>query len=136
MVRLDQAVAAEQWADKLPVQRRGLELTRAGVGRRVLRHELRAAVCVGPDRQLVGPDPPGSVDDLALVEGEQWPGQIKTVALEYGLMSSYTAFVAVDSLTRTVGDSGTTVAVPVPVPDGVKYGTSLGTNQPPSPRST
>jgi Ca-activated chloride channel homolog len=57
--------------------------------------------------------------------GEKWPGQIKAVALEYGLMSSYTAFVAVDSLTKTAGDTGTTVAVPVPVPDGVKYETTV-----------
>ncbi len=57
--------------------------------------------------------------------GEKWPGQIKTVALEYGLMSNYTAFVAVDSLTKTAGDTGTTVAVPVPVPDGVKYETTV-----------
>ncbi|MBN1345318.1 MAG: VWA domain-containing protein [Phycisphaerae bacterium] len=52
-------------------------------------------------------------------------GQIKQVALSYGLMSAYTAFVAVDSLTRTAGTQGTTVAVPVPVPDGVKYKTTV-----------
>ncbi|MGQ9651735.1 MAG: VIT domain-containing protein [Phycisphaerae bacterium] len=57
--------------------------------------------------------------------GEQWTAQIKTVALEYGLMSNYTAFVTVDSLTRTAGSSGTTFAVPVPVPDGVKYETTV-----------
>ncbi len=38
------------------------------------------------------------------------PDLIKQVALEHGLMSAYTAFVAVDSLTRTAGDHGTTVA--------------------------
>ena len=53
------------------------------------------------------------------------PGLIKQVALEYGLMSSYTAFVAVDSLTRTAGAFGTTVAVPVPVPKGVRYDTTV-----------
>jgi len=53
------------------------------------------------------------------------PEQIKQVALEYGLMSSYTAFVAVDSLTRTAGDHGVSVAVPVPVPDGVRYDTTV-----------
>jgi len=51
--------------------------------------------------------------------------QIKQVALEYGLMSAYTAFVAVDSMTRTAGDHGTTVHVPVPVPDGVRYDTTV-----------
>jgi Ca-activated chloride channel family protein len=53
------------------------------------------------------------------------PDQIKQVALEYGLMSPYTSFIAVDSLTRTAGDHGVTVNVPVPVPDGVKYETTV-----------
>ncbi|HIK95215.1 MAG TPA: VWA domain-containing protein [Planctomycetes bacterium] len=57
-------------------------------------------------------------------------GEIKEAvtqtALAYNLMSSFTAFVAVDSLTKTAGDFGTTVAVPVPVPDGVKYETTVG----------
>ncbi len=51
--------------------------------------------------------------------------RIKAVALEYGLMSAYTAFVAVDSLTRTEGDHGTTVTVPVPMPEGVRYETTV-----------
>ena len=53
------------------------------------------------------------------------PVQIKQVALEYGLMSSYTAFIAVDSSRKTTGDHGVTVAVPVPVPDGVRYDTTV-----------
>ncbi len=53
------------------------------------------------------------------------PGQIKQVALEYGLMSAYTAFIAVDSSRKTTGDYGVTVAVPVPVPDGVRYDTTV-----------
>ncbi len=53
------------------------------------------------------------------------PGEIKQVALEYGLMSAYTAFIAVDSSRTTAGDHGTTVAVPVPVPDGVRYDTTV-----------
>jgi Ca-activated chloride channel family protein len=62
----------------------------------------------------------------ATYEGNsELPQQIKQVALEYGLMSAYTAFVAVDSLTRTAGDHGTTVNVPVPVPDGVRYETTV-----------
>ena len=52
--------------------------------------------------------------------------QIKKVALDYGLMSSYTAFIAVDSSRRTAGRSGVTVPVPVPVPDGVRYDTTVG----------
>jgi len=53
------------------------------------------------------------------------PGEIRQVALEYGLMSAYTAFIAVDSSRKTAGDHGITVAVPVPVPDGVRYDTTV-----------
>jgi Ca-activated chloride channel family protein len=52
-------------------------------------------------------------------------GQIKSTALEFGLMSSFTAFVAVDSTEKTAGDHGTSVAVPVPVPEGVRYETTV-----------
>lgn len=51
--------------------------------------------------------------------------QITATALEYGLMSAYTAFVAVDSSRVTKGDHGVTVTVPVPVPDGVRYETTV-----------
>ncbi len=53
------------------------------------------------------------------------PEKIKQVALEYGLMSAYTAFIAVDSSRQTAGDHGTTVPVPVPVPYGVRYDTTV-----------
>jgi Ca-activated chloride channel homolog len=53
------------------------------------------------------------------------PGQIKQVALDYGLMSAFTAFVAVDSTRRTEGSEGTTVPVAVPVPEGVRYETTV-----------
>jgi len=53
------------------------------------------------------------------------PDQIKQVALDYGLMSAFTAFVAVDSTRRTEGAEGTTVPVAVPVPEGVKYDTTV-----------
>lgn len=59
------------------------------------------------------------------------PQQIQEIALRYSLMSAYTSFVAVDSKTRTAGDHGTTVNVAVPVPDGVRYETTVqddGTN--------
>jgi Ca-activated chloride channel homolog len=49
------------------------------------------------------------------------PDAIKQVALDYGLMSAFTAFVAVDSSRVTEGNEGTTVPVAVPLPDGVKY---------------
>jgi Ca-activated chloride channel homolog len=51
--------------------------------------------------------------------------EIRRVALQYGLLSDYTSFVAVDSLSRTEGTHGTTVIQPVPVPDGVKYETTV-----------
>ncbi|MEZ6121811.1 MAG: VIT domain-containing protein [Planctomycetaceae bacterium] len=51
---------------------------------------------------------------------------VTATALSYNLMSSFTSFVAVDSMTKTQGEFGTTVAVPVPVPDGVKYETTVG----------
>ena len=53
------------------------------------------------------------------------PSQILQTALEYNLMSDYTAFVAVDSSRKTEGAFGVTVNVPVPVPDGVKYKTTV-----------
>jgi Ca-activated chloride channel family protein len=51
--------------------------------------------------------------------------EIRSTALQFGLLSEYTAFVAVDSSRVTEGKEGTTVPVPVPVPKGVKYGTSV-----------
>ena len=50
---------------------------------------------------------------------------VTQTALEYSLMSTFTAFVAVDSMTKTEGEFGTTVAVPVNVPEGVKYETTV-----------
>jgi Ca-activated chloride channel family protein len=40
-------------------------------------------------------------------------------------MSPFTAFIALDSARRTEGSEGTTVPVAVPVPDGVKYTTTV-----------
>ena len=51
--------------------------------------------------------------------------QIKAVALEHNLISAFTAFVSVDSRTHTTGDHGTTVRVAVPVPEGVRYETTV-----------
>jgi Ca-activated chloride channel homolog len=53
------------------------------------------------------------------------PVRIRQVALEYGLMSAYTAFIAVDSSQQTAGTYGVTVPVAVPVPDGVRYDTTV-----------
>jgi Ca-activated chloride channel family protein len=51
--------------------------------------------------------------------------EILQTALDYSLMSPFTAFVAVDSMTKTEGKFGTTVAVPVPAPEGVRYDTTV-----------
>jgi Ca-activated chloride channel family protein len=53
------------------------------------------------------------------------PEQIRQLALDYNLMSAYTSFVAVDSTHRTAGSRGTTVPVAVPVPEGVRYETTV-----------
>jgi len=50
---------------------------------------------------------------------------VTEVALKHNLLSSYTAMIAVDSMTKTAGDFGTTVAVPVPVPNGTQYETTV-----------
>ena len=68
-------------------------------------------------------------DRATVADNRELGGEIKQVALEYGLMSAYTAFLAVDSSRRTAGDHGTTVAVPVPVPDGVRYDTTVPERQ-------
>ena len=47
------------------------------------------------------------------------------VALRHQLASSYTSFVAVDSSMRTEGTHGVTVHQAVPVPDGVRYDTTV-----------
>ncbi len=60
------------------------------------------------DRQLASDDP-----TLA--------AQIRQTALDFGLLSAYTAFVAVDSLQPLEPAPLTTVAQPVPVPEGVSY---------------
>ncbi|MEM7316440.1 MAG: VWA domain-containing protein, partial [Planctomycetota bacterium] len=52
---------------------------------------------------------------------------VTDVAINHQLVSAYTAMVAVDSMARTQGEFGTTVAVPVPVPSGVQYETTVAT---------
>jgi len=58
---------------------------------------------------------------------EQLQSQITKLSLQHSLLSAYTAFVAVDDAQRTGGDHGVTVAVPVPVPEGVRYETTVQT---------
>ncbi len=74
----------------------------------------RACIADLSDRQAYEGDPHG---ELA--------GQITRLALDYNLMSAYTSFVAIDASGRTAGNEGVTVNVPVPVPDGVRYDTTV-----------
>jgi Ca-activated chloride channel family protein len=60
---------------------------------------------------------------------------IKSLALDHGLMSPFTAFIAVDATRQTEGAYGTSVPVPVPVPEGVRYDTTVATPAP-SPSSS
>jgi len=52
--------------------------------------------------------------------------EMTELSLEYSVQCRYTAFLAVDSSRVTEGGVGVTVAVPVPVPDGVRYDTTVG----------
>lgn len=51
---------------------------------------------------------------------------IRETALRYQLMSHYTSFIAVDSTYQTAGNHGTTVHQALPVPEGVRYDTTVG----------
>jgi Ca-activated chloride channel family protein len=50
---------------------------------------------------------------------------IKDFALEYGLVSRFTAFIAVDSQSQTGPAQPVATVVPVPVPEGVLYETTV-----------
>lgn len=51
--------------------------------------------------------------------------EILRTSKDYSLLCRYTAFLAVDSSETTKGDHGISVSVPVPVPDGVRYSTTV-----------
>jgi len=55
-----------------------------------------------------------------------FPAEIRRAALESGLMSQFTAMIAVDSAVRTAGSYGVSVPVPVAVPEGTRYETTVG----------
>lgn len=67
-------------------------------------------------------------DELSVnpASGQRLAAEIRQTALDYELMSDYTAFIAVDASQVTAGTSGTTVYQAVPVPDGVRYETAVG----------
>ena len=85
------------------------------------KHEGIAAVWARlkiKDLMLQKVEVPAASDEIEIAVTE--------TALAYNLMSSFTSFVAVDSMTKTKGRFGTTVAVPVSVPEGVRYNTTVG----------
>jgi Ca-activated chloride channel family protein len=67
--------------------------------------------------------------DLALREIDNPSEELRTEIIQtstfYNLLSKYTAFLAVDSSGPTSGNVGYKVNVPVPVPYGVKYETTV-----------
>ena len=66
------------------------------------------------DRQATAGDPHGELRHA-----------IKRIALQHQLASDYTSFVAVDSSEPTEGEYGVTVRQAVPVPEGVRYETTV-----------
>jgi len=57
--------------------------------------------------------------------GDEIRRDILATALRYGIASPYTAFVAVDGSRVTSGSDRRTVVQPVPMPEGVRYETSV-----------
>ena len=86
-------------------------------GRSIAKVWARSKIADLTDRQIAGGDPEGELRDA-----------ITRVALRHQLASSYTSFVAVDSSRRTEGSHGITVHQAVPVPDGVRYDTTVEYN--------
>ena len=83
-------------------------------GRSIAKVWARSKIADLADRQIAGGDPDGELRDA-----------ITRVALRHQLASSYTSFVAVDSSRRTEGSHGVTVHQAVPVPEGVRYDTTV-----------
>ncbi|MEM7235099.1 MAG: VIT domain-containing protein, partial [Planctomycetota bacterium] len=65
-------------------------------------------------------------DAATYSRGDELPKEIERLALDHNLLSNYTAFLAVDSLTKTEGEQAGVVPVSVPVPEGVSYDTTVG----------
>lgn len=51
--------------------------------------------------------------------------KIIATSTKYNILSKYTAFLAVDSSEQTAGDHGVSLKVPVPIPEGVRYETTV-----------
>lgn len=64
-------------------------------------------------------------DQFTVTHRADLPNEILATALRHNLVSDFTSFLAVDSLHVTSGSTGVTIANPVPVPDGVRYDTTV-----------
>ncbi len=59
------------------------------------------------------------------VASDELRDEILGTSLEYNVLCKYTAFLAIDSSAKTAGGSGISVNVPVHMPDGVRYETTV-----------
>jgi Ca-activated chloride channel homolog len=62
--------------------------------------------------------------------GARWPEAVRQTALDFNLVSAYTAFVAVDATTSTSGPTARTIPVAGPVPAGVNHDTTITETKP------
>lgn len=65
------------------------------------------------------------MDQMARDNNHELQPAVLATALEYNLVSAYTSFIAVDASHRTAGGHGTTVHQALPMPQGVKYETTV-----------
>ncbi|WP_295548948.1 VIT and VWA domain-containing protein [uncultured Pseudacidovorax sp.] len=71
-------------------------------------------------RALWARDRIAALDDQEGLEGSgQQREAITALGLKYSLLTAYTSFIAVDQVVRGLGDAGTTVDQPQPLPEGV-----------------
>ena len=91
-----------------------IDATGQGAGPSVAKVWARSNIADLSDRQATAGDPHGKLGDI-----------IRRIALEHQLVSNYTSFVAVDASETTEGQYGVTVHQAVPVPEGVRYDTTV-----------
>jgi Ca-activated chloride channel homolog len=131
----------EPFPARLPDLLVGRAVTISGRFRGQLPHELHVTGKVGPKTvrvpvQIEHSDTAGkslasvwarskiaSLTDQSLEPhaNARWPEAVRQVALDFNLVSAYTAFVAVDATTPTTGGPGASLPVGVPIPAGVNY---------------
>ena len=88
--------------------------SQSGAGPSIAKVWARSNIASLSDRQATIGDPHGELGDA-----------IRRIALRHQLVSNYTSFVAVDSSETTGGQYGVTVHQAVPVPEGVRYDTTV-----------